>query len=258
VDKPETGKIGMILTVTDFGVAGPYLAQMHAAAKAEAPAADVLDLIADLPAFRPLPAGYLLAALAPAFPAGSVFVCVVDPGVGSSRGALVVCARDRWFVGPDNGLMATVAKRDPEAAVWTLDWRPAELSASFHGRDLFAPVAGMLANGAEVPGTPTDPAGIVGWDAPPDLPEIVYVDAYGNAITGLRAATLRADADLLAGGRRIARARTFSDVPVGSALWYANSNGLAEVAVNQGRADADLGLGAGAPITIVDPGAGAA
>mgnify|MGYP006427382487 CR=1 FL=1 len=250
------GKGGMILTVTDFGVGGPYLAQMHAAARTRAPDIPVLDLVADLPAFQPVRASYLLAALAPEFPAGSVFCCVVDPGVGSARRAVMLRANRRWFVGPDNGLLATAARRDPAAEAWTLDWRPGRLSASFHGRDLFMPAAAMLASGSELPGTPIDPAGMVGTDAPPDLAEVVYIDSYGNAITGLRADTLPADADLLTGDRRVARARTFSDVAPGEPLWYTNSSGLAEVAVNQGRADRDLGLSVGAPVTLYGGGAG--
>jgi S-adenosylmethionine hydrolase len=244
------GKNGMILTVTDFGVAGPYLAQMHAAARLRAPDLPILDLVADLPAFQPVRAAYLLAALAPEFPAGSAFCCVVDPGVGSDRQALIVQANRQWFVGPDNGLMAIAAKRDPDAAVWTLDWRPERLSASFHGRDLFMPTAALLATGQPVASTPLDPAWMVGADAPPDLAEVVYLDSYGNAMTGLRADTLPADVELLAGEQRIPRARTFADVAPGRALWYANSNGLAEIAVNQGRADRDLGLRVGAPVTL--------
>lgn len=244
------GKGGMILTVTDFGVAGPYLAQMHAAARTRAPDLPVLDLVADLPAFQPLRSAYLLAALAPAFPPGSAFCCVVDPGVGTARRALIVQANGHWFVGPDNGLLAIAAERDPDARVWTLDWRPERLSASFHGRDLFMPAAAWLADGQPVARTPVDAASIVGADAPPDLAEVVYIDSYGNAMTGLRADTLPADAELLAGGRRVPRARTFADVDPGTPLWYANSSGLAEIAVNQGRADSDLGIAVGAPVTL--------
>jgi hypothetical protein len=243
-------KGGMILTVTDFGVAGPYLAQMHAAARMRAPGLPVLDLVADLPAFQPVRSAYLLAALAPEFPAGSAFCCVVDPGVGSERQALIVQANRQWFVGPDNGLMAIAAKRDTDARVWTLDWRPERLSASFHGRDLFMPAAALLATGAPVACTPIAPSAIIGADAPPDLAEVVYIDSYGNAMTGLRADTLPADADLLAGGCRIPRARTFADVAPSAPLWYANSSGLAEIAVNQGRADRDLALPVGAPVTV--------
>jgi S-adenosylmethionine hydrolase len=243
-------KGGMILTVTDFGAAGPYLAQMHAAALRRAPEVPVLDLVADLPAFQPLRSGYLLAALAPEFPTGSVFCCVVDPGVGSERAALIVQAGGRWFVGPDNGLLAIVAQRDPAARVWTLDWRPERLSASFHGRDLFMPAAAMLASAAHVPSTPADPRAMVGADAPPDLAEVVYIDAYVNAMTGLRADPLPVEAALLAGDRQVPRARTFADVAPGTPLWYANSSGLAEIAVNQGRADRDLGLSVSAPVTV--------
>ncbi|MBK1696566.1 SAM hydrolase/SAM-dependent halogenase family protein [Rhodovibrio salinarum] len=240
----------MILTVTDFGVAGPYLAQMHAAARVRAPDIPVLDLVADLPSFQPVRSGYLLSALAPEFPSGSVFCCVVDPGVGSDRGALIVHANRQWFVGPDNGLMAIAAQRDPQARVWTLDWRPERLSASFHGRDLFAPVAADLARGTQVSSTPIEPGRMIGADAPPDLAEVVYIDHYGNAMTGLRAATLPADAELLTGRQRVTRAHTFADVQPGTPLWYTNSSGLAEIAVNQGRADRVLDLEVGTPITV--------
>jgi hypothetical protein len=186
-----------------------------------------------------------------------VFLCVVDPGVGSNRGALVARAGGRWFVGPDNGLLAIAVQRDPQAEVWTIDWRPEALSASFHGRDLFAPVAGALARGDAVPGEAVASAGIVGAGAPPDVAQIVYIDGYGNAMTGLRAATLPADAELLAGDRRLVRGRTFSDVPPGEGLWYENSSGLAEIAVNQGRADRTLGLAPGAAVTVLGPAGGA-
>ena len=88
-------------------------------------------------------------------------------------------------------------------------------------------------------------------DWPDDLSEIVYVDHYGNAMTGVRAAMLPPDARLAATGRVLDRARTFSDLPPGAAFWYENSNGLAEIAVNQGRADRDLGLAIGSPVAIV-------
>ncbi len=83
---------------------------------------------------------------------------------------------------------------------------------------------------------------MIGADWPDDLPEVVYLDRFGNAVTGLRAAGLPEDAALLVAGHRIGRARTFSAVPRGTAFWYENANGLAEIAVNQGQADRQLGL----------------
>ena len=247
----------MILTVTDFGVGPPYLAQMKAAALAVAPDVPVLDLFADLPAFRAQAAAYLLAAYAGDFPPDSTFLCVVDPGVGGDRAAIVVRAQGRWFVGPDNGLLAIAARRDGDARAWTIDWRPARLSASFHGRDLFAPVAAGLARGGDVPGRPVGLDTLVGADWPDELAQIVYCDGYGNAMTGLRADRLPADARLQVAGRELPRARTFADVPPGTAFWYENANGLAEVAVNQGRACDLLGLAPGAAVGIAaQPGRG--
>ena len=142
-------------------------------------------------------------------------------------------------------------RRADIARCWEILWRPEPMSASFHGRDLFAPAAGQLARG-EMPSHPPRP-GEIGRrpDWPDDLPEIVYVDRYGNAMTGLRAGLLPSEARLVVCGRVLARARTFSNVPPGEAFWYENSNGLAEIAVNIGRADIALGLGIGTPITVL-------
>ena len=240
----------MIVLFTDFGPAGPYTGQMKAVLAREAPGIPVVDLADDLPACDPEPAAYLLGAFAPAFPPGAVFVCVVDPGVGSERAPVAVSAGGRWYVGPDNGLLAIVARRAGDARWFAITWRPPTLSASFHGRDLFAPVAAQVARGEEVPGTPLDGARAVGADWPDDRAAIVYIDPYGNAMTGIRAARLAEDAVVVAGGRRLRRLRTFSDAAPGAAFWYENANGLAEVAVNKGRADRALGLDVGTPVRI--------
>lgn len=242
----------MIVLFTDFGLAGPYTGQMKAVLAQQAPGTPVIDLFADAPAFDPQLSAYLLAAYAESFPPGSVFVAVVDPGVGSDRRPLIVEADGRLFVGPDNGLFELVRRRAGEVRAWAIDWRPAVLSASFHGRDLFAPVAAALATGGAVERTPLDPAAIARTGWPDDLPRIVYIDIYGNSMTGIRASSLGQDTVLRAGGHLIRRGRTFADVPTGAALWYGNSNGLAEIAVNCGPADRKLGLAVGDPVEI-DP-----
>lgn len=240
----------MILLFTDFGLAGPYIGQMKAVLAQQALAVPVIDLFADAPAFDPQLSAYLLAAYAPAFPVGSVFLCVVDPGVGTDRRPVMVEADGRWFIGPDNGLFALLARRATSLNAWTIDWIPDRLSASFHGRDLFAPVAAAVATGRTVERSPLPSAAIdrPGW--PDELARIVYVDVYGNAMTGMRADALPADAVLTAAGTRIARVRTFGSVGAGEALWYGNSNGLAEIAVNRGRADRVLGLKVGDAVTV--------
>jgi S-adenosylmethionine hydrolase len=211
----------------------------------------VIDLFADAPAGNPKASAYLLAAYAGWFPAGTVFLCVVDPGVGGARPAIMVEADGRWYVGPGNGLFELVQRRAGATRSWDIDWQPERLSASFHGRDLFAPVAGLLARGEPPPGRLREDGADRHPAWPDDLGEIVYVDHYGNAMTGLRAAMLPSDGRLAAADRVLERARTFSDLPPGAAFWYENSNGLAEIAINQGRADRALGLSIGMPVEIV-------
>ncbi|TIS88089.1 SAM-dependent chlorinase/fluorinase [Mesorhizobium sp.] len=241
----------MIVLFTDFGLHGPYTGQMKAVLHQMAPGIPAIDLFSDAPVGNPKASAYLLAAYAEWFPAGTVFLCVVDPGVGGTRPSVIVEADGRWYVGPGNGLFELIQRRAAETLSWDIDWKPKRLSASFHGRDLFAPVAAMLAHGEPPPGRPhLDEADRRrGW--PEDLAEIVYIDHFGNAMTGLRAARLPAGARLAAADRVLEAATTFSDRPPGTAFWYENSNGLAEIAVNQGRADGDLGLAIGSPVEIV-------
>ncbi|MBX6322432.1 MAG: SAM-dependent chlorinase/fluorinase, partial [Rhodospirillaceae bacterium] len=137
----------MIVLFTDFGLHGPYTGQVKAVLHGMAPGMPQIDLFADAPAGDPRASAYLLAAYATWFPAGTVFLCVVDPGVGGPRPAVIVEADGRWYVGPGNGLFEMVVRRAAIARRWDIAWRPERLSRSFHGRDLFAPVAAMLARG---------------------------------------------------------------------------------------------------------------
>jgi S-adenosylmethionine hydrolase len=125
------------------------------------------------------------------------------------------------------------------------------MSATFHGRDLFAPVAARLALGEPPPGPEAAATRYPEW--PDDLAAIVYVDHYGNAMTGLRAARLADGTEVEVAGRRIARARTFADVAEGEPLWYENANGLAEIAVHGGSAAARFGLTPGSPVGLHPP-----
>jgi S-adenosyl-L-methionine hydrolase (adenosine-forming) len=240
----------MIVLFTDFGLAGPYVGQVKAVLDAEAQGVGVIDLFADAPSRDPRASAYLLAAYAGWFRPGTIVLAIVDPGVGGTRAPLVVAADGRWYVGPDNGLFELVLRRAEKAEIWEITWRPPQLSASFHGRDLFAPVAALLARGEAPAWSARALASMRRADWPDDLAEIVYVDHFGNAITGMRASAVPPEAHLRAGGRLVAPARTFSDAAPGAALWYENANGLAEIAVNLGRADAVLGLRLGSAIAI--------
>ncbi len=238
----------MIFLATDFGLCGPYQGQVKAVLARQAPAVPVIDLFADLPAFAPQPAAYLLAAYADTLAPGDVLLAVVDPGVGSDRMPLAIEADGRWLVGPDNGLFELLLRRAARSSVHQITWRPERLAPTFHGRDLFAPIAAALARGERPALAPAQPLRQPDW--PDDWPAIVYVDHYGNAMTGLRAAALPADARLDVAGQTLTRARIFADRPPGEPFWYANANGLVEIAQNGAPAAHALGLAPGNPVRV--------
>jgi S-adenosylmethionine hydrolase len=247
----------MIVLFTDFGVEGPYMGQMRAVLARLAPGVAVIDLMADAPAFDPMASSYLLASLTPEFPAGTVFLGVVDPGVGGKRPPVVFRAAGKFFAGPGNGLFEMALRREADmpgsgpVEAWEIVWRPDRLTSSFHGRDLFAPIAARLAQG-DFSGLAAVKAETIrhpGW--PDDLPRILYIDRYGNAITGLRGKTMPDGAIFDAGGQRLSQAVTFSERALGEAFWYVNSNGLVEFAANQARAADVLSLRPGDPVRLV-------
>lgn len=240
----------LIATFTDFGFEGPYLGQVRAVLLGIAPSVPVIDLMADAPAFDPRSSAYLLAALAPELPVGAVVLGVVDPGVGGTRAAMVAEVDGRWYVGPDNGLFEPLMRQGATARTWEIAWRPRRLSATFHGRDLFAPVAGRLARGDTPEAAGCHPVAPPARNWPDDLAAVVYVDRYGNAMTGMRAAVPAPGAVLEIGGHRLLPARTYGDVAPGQAFWYVNSIGLVELAVNGGSAAALLGASVGTPVAV--------
>jgi len=246
----------LVLIYFDFGARGPYLGQVRCAIMQSAPSVRIVDLMHDAPPFAPRAAGHLLASLCSSIPEGAVVLAVIDPGVGTQRRGIVLEADGRFYVGPENGLLDVVASRARFRRLSEIRWSPQRVSATFHGRDIFAPVAAALAEGGQCP---------AGWIAPltaprrvaVELPEIIYVDGYGNAMTGLEARSMRPGGSLRCAGWRFPFARTFADVPVGHPLCLLNSNGLLELALNQGSAGALPGVEIGAPVQI-EPGAGEA
>jgi hypothetical protein len=210
----------------------------------------VIDLAHDLPPFRPDLAAYLLPALVRDMPRGTLYLCVVDPGVGGDRAGLAVESGGEWFVGPDNGVLSRVLARGVCPAVYRIDWRPVFASATFHGRDWFAEVAARLALGEMAGLSEIAKEATVGCNWTEDQPVVVYADTFGNLMCGLRASRIPSTTQLVAGGRRLSWARTFCEVPPGEAFWYENALGLVELAVNQGRADRVLGLSPGDPVLV--------
>jgi S-adenosyl-L-methionine hydrolase (adenosine-forming) len=239
-----------IFLFTDFGTTDIYVGQVKAVLHALSPESVVIDLANDLAPFDVEAAAHLLDALARQLPDGAVTVCVVDPGVGSARGAVAFFADGRWFVGPDNGLLSIVAVRSAQASCYDLEPFGRPLSASFHGRDLFAPHAAALAK-ARGPSEALHRRESldVELDAG-DLQKIIHIDHYGNAITGIRAVSVHRDDTLVLQRRRLRRARVFSEVAAGEIFWYENSIGLVEIAANQASAATLLGLSVGQAVRI--------
>ena len=242
----------MIWLATDFGLAGPYVGQVKASIARLALGLPVIDLFSDLPAFSPKPAAYLLAAYASALAEGDVLLAVVDPGVGSDRRPLMMPRRPGAGMSvPTTGFSSLSAGELGMSNCRRSPGVPRRSRQAFTGRDLFAPVAARLATGQAVSG---EAAALIEWDWPDDLAEIVYVDHYGNAMTGIRASLLPAGTVIEIRNQHLGHARTFSDRSPGEAFWYENANGLLEIAVNGGSAAERFDLRPGATLKVLTPG----
>jgi len=258
---------GVITLTTDFGRREPYAGIMKGVMISACPPARIVDLTHDIAAGQVGAAGFWLGQAWRWFPGGTVHVAVVDPGVGTDREILCIEARDHCFLSPDNGLAAELLRHLDDATARSvapatfaaIGARPA--SNTFHGRDLFAPLAAALASGQVLPeavgpeketltpspiGRPTDQG--------PDLVgEIVVADRYGNLISNLPAASLA--------GRTVPRirlldhslevSRTYADTPEGTLLALVNSMDYIEVAVNGGSAERALDAPPGTPVRLV-------
>lgn len=243
----------MIVLFSDFGTRDPYVGQVKARILETMPAAQVVDLLHEAPDFNPHAGAHLISAFASQFPPGTVFLCVVDPGVGTDRDGVVVTAGGHWFVGPDNGLLSIVSARNAGSLIWRINWAPEMTSATFHGRDIFAVIAALIARGE----FPEDKLQSkyklhVEFDAG-ELPRIIYVDHYGNAWTGQRGADLPPGTRVVAGSAEFRHADTFGAVGKGEGIWFTNSVGLIELAINRGSAAEKLGLKVGDAVQLFKP-----
>jgi S-adenosylmethionine hydrolase len=240
----------MIVLFTDFGSHDPYVGQVKARLHALAPTQVVIDLLHEAPPYNAHAAAHLLAALAPGFVPGCVFVAVVDPGVGTPRDAVVMASGGHWFVGPDNGLLSIIAARHADTKLWRIVWQPATLSATFHGRDLFAVIAAEIASGA-FPTAKLDPVDELSVEFDPgDLLRVIYLDHFGNAWSGLRGADISPQVRISARGVSFQHSESFGFVARGEGFWFVNSAGLVELAVNRGSAAKTYGLAVGDPIQL--------
>ena len=259
---------GVITITTDFGHKGPFAAVMKGVILRRFPDAKVIDLAHDIPAQWPPEAGFWVSRSYHWFPDGSVHLAIVDPGVGTERDILVAVCDGHIFMAPDNGLLAQLLENCAEPEVYKLNMQklePLKLpapSATFHGRDIFAPVAAELAAGrvtvADI-GTPTS-EWTPGWIDEPEVVAgkvtgvIVTLDAFGNLISNIDATLVESFSEPVANiaGHQIAMQTTYGRAQPGDYLALINSFGVIEVARAEGSAADGLGSARGAPLVIRD------
>lgn len=243
----------IITLLTDFGTADGYVAEMKGVLLTEVPNATIVDVAHDVPA-HDLDAGRLaIARYWRRFPRGTTHLAVVDPGVGSARPAIAVESEGRFLVGPDNGLLSP-ALLVPAARAVRLEI-PAQATATFHGRDVFAPAAARLAMGTDLNAlggehstpvirrTPEPQRGPTGEL----VGQVITIDRFGNAVTnlvGMRGASVVAE------GRDLPLKRTYADLDPGQAGAVVGSSGLIEIVVREGRASDVLSLARGSRVWL--------
>lgn len=259
---------GVITITTDFGHKGPFTAVMKGVIASRFPDAKVIDLIHDIPAQWPPEAGFWVSRAYKYFPKGTIHLAIVDPGVGTERDILLVQYDRHVFMAPDNGLLAPVLEHMTDGQVFKLDLNCLQRlkidkpSATFHGRDVFAPIAADLASGRTTPvsiGIPTD-EWIPGWIDDPGVEPgkvsgaIITVDTFGNLISNIDRQLIDDFREPFAhiAGHQIPMLTTYGRARPGDYLALVNSFDVVEVARAEGNAAEALGSDRGAPIVITD------
>jgi S-adenosylmethionine hydrolase len=256
----------LVTLTTDFGVGSSYVAALKGSLLGVNPAASLLDLTHALPPQDLVATAYFLADALPWFPAGAVHVVVVDPGVGTERALLCVAWNGSTLLVPDNGCWTPLlTDTGPPPEVYRLTdrrfWR-SEVSPTFHGRDILAPVAGHVSRGVRPADLGPRVADWVMLRLPQPVNtadgvrgEVVLVDRFGNLVTNIRAPGLPQAAQVrLLGGEAVRLVRTYGEAEPGAVVALIGSSGRLEVAAVNGSAAARLGLGVGAAVTVRRPG----
>jgi S-adenosylmethionine hydrolase len=253
----------VIALLTDFGTADPFVGVMKGVIWARCPGVAIADVTHAISPQNVVEGAFWLEKTFQWFAAGTIFVAVVDPGVGTERRALVVEAHDRVFIGPDNGVLAGAVAADAKRRVYEIDTAKIGLpvpSRTFHGRDVFAPVAAEMAAGRLGPRDFGQAAKDV---VPSPVPTpvlrgeqvegiVVTVDRFGNLITNIAAESIAAieQPHIRIGDHEFSIRATYADVPTGHCLGLFNAFGTVEVAQRDGNAASSLGLGRGASASV--------
>jgi S-adenosyl-L-methionine hydrolase (adenosine-forming) len=253
----------LITLMTDFGTRDGFPAQMKGVIHTLCPSATVVDITHDIQPYSVAEAAMVVLGYGKYFPSGTVHVAVVDPGVGGVRRGIVLNSCGRYFVGPDNGVFSFIISAEGSCTIREIT-NPAIMlpdpHPTFHGRDVFAPVAAHLAAGISfervgpeirdpvlfsMPPVYRNPDGLVG--------EVIYVDRFGNLCSNLPADQLDSPiGSIEVGTFRVAEIhRCFSDVKPGAPVAMINSFGFLEIAINGGNAADSLGIDRGSKVRVV-------
>jgi S-adenosylmethionine hydrolase len=250
-----------ITLLTDFGTADGYVAALRGVIAATTPDAVVQDAAHDIPPGDVEAAAFVLARYAHLFPPGTVHLVVVDPGVGTARRAIAASVDDQLFVAPDNGVLSYVLARAQRSALVALEnprHQRLPASATFHGRDIFAPAAAHLAAGAPLTELGSEVRDPVLLDLSSPVKEaggvcgvVVHVDRFGNLISNIPAQWIQPGARVAVDAHQVGRVRrTYGDAGAGEVLALIGSDGLLEVGVRDGNAARTLAVGRGAVVRV--------
>lgn len=262
---------GIVTLTTDFGWRDSYVAQMKGTILSTALRVTIVDVTHAIPRHAVLHAAFVIDTVWQTYPDGTAHVAVVDPGVGTDRHPIALEVNNQYFIGPDNGLFSRVLDTaEREGHEWqgivltNRDyWRVRDISSTFHGRDIFAPVAAHLVNGTHlshlgdrltdpvrliVPTYEQSDAGIMG--------EVAYVDSFGNCVTNIPATALPPPGSpgvsvTCSGVGPFPFAQTYGDAPEGEPLALIGSHDYLEIAVRRGNAGSALGIEAGTPVRVI-------
>ena len=262
----------IITLLSDFGLRDPYVAEMKAVIISICQKARIIDISHEIEKFNVRMGAFILAQAAPHFPKGTIHVAVVDPGVGTARKPIIVETERAFYVGPDNGLLMLAARNDGIKCVYEIanpKYMLRRVSRTFHGRDIFSPVAAHLANGvdpSEFGPTVENPVmpsflspKIMGNEV---VGEILYIDRFGNLITNIPESMLKAlgisegmNLQFKLGDRevRLKLCSSYDDVQKGSLLSIVGGTGFLEISINQGNASCLLNMKIGDRVILIKP-----
>jgi S-adenosylmethionine hydrolase len=260
-------KYPVVTLTTDFGVQDHYVAAMKGVILSVNPAMPVVDITHEIAPFSILSGGYAISQAAPCFPPDTVHIVVIDPGVGTARRPILMQAGGQSFIGPDNGVFTLVAAANENSRCFEItrrDLMRPEVSATFHGRDIFAPVGAAVACGKVLAAdvgpeisdwVKLDGLGVEEVDSTTWRGRVLSIDRFGNIITNFRSSAfsfLRSEEfKLTLEGQPIARyGTTFGEIPQGEMFVYPGSSGYLEIGVNQGNAALSLQSASGQSVTL--------